>query len=114
MQLDFSWDDDVLTLYVQISDSQGQEPLKNAERWLETQPRNAKLLIALGALCRDRELWGKSESYFRASEALFGSPEVAHELSNLYRIMGRSEESRRQLELYAERQVAFDSKGSWV
>jgi HemY protein len=113
-QLDFSWDDDVLTLYVQISDSQGQEPLKNAERWLETQPRNAKLLIALGALCRDRELWGKSESYFRASEALFGSPEVAHELSNLYRIMGRSEESRRQLELYAERQVALDSKGSWV
>jgi HemY protein len=112
--LDFSWDDDVLTLYVQISDSQSQEPLKNAERWLETQPRNAKLLIALGALCRDRELWGKSESYFRASEALFGSPEVAHELSNLYRIMGRSEESRRQLELYAERQVALDSKGSWV
>jgi len=32
----------------------------------------------------------------------------------LYRIMGRSEESRRQLELYAERQVALDSKGSWV
>jgi uncharacterized protein HemY len=61
--------------------------------------------MALGVMCRDQELWGKSESYFRASDALDASAEVAYELSKLYKIMNRMEESRAQLELFAVRQV---------
>ena len=54
----------------------------------------------------ENELWGKSESYFRASNALEASVEVAYELSILYRRMNRLEESKVQLELFAARQVA--------
>ena len=101
-----SWDDEIMLHYVRSSDNQNVTPLEKAEKWLEKQPRNPRLLTGLVILCRERELWGKSESYFRASNALENSVEVAYELSILYRRMNRLEESKVQLELFAARQVA--------
>ncbi len=101
-----SWDDEIMLHYVRSSDNQNVTPLEKAEKWLEKQPRNPRLLTGLGILCRERELWGKSESYFRASNALENSVEVAYELSILYRRMNRLEESKVQLEFFAARQVA--------
>ena len=66
--------------------------------------------MGLGVMCRDRELWGKSESYFRACDALDASAEVAYELSKLFKMMNRLEESRVQLELFAVRQAMIFSK----
>ena len=103
--LNVSWDDALVKQYVQVSDSQNLSTLEKMEDWLVNQPGNPKLLMALGVMCRERELWGKSESYFRASDSLDASAEVAYELSKLYKIMGRLEESKEQLELFAIRQV---------
>ena len=92
--------------YVRSSDEKDVSPLQKAEGWLEKQPQNVRLLTALGILCRERELWGKSESYLRASDALDASAEVAYELSVLYQRMNRLEESKAKLEIFAERHVA--------
>lgn len=101
-----AWDDEVMLHYVRSSDEKDVSPLQKAEGWLEKQPQNVRLLTALGILCRERELWGKSESYLRASDALDASAEVAYELSVLYQRMNRLEESKAKLEIFAERHVA--------
>jgi HemY protein len=103
--LNSAWDDALVKHYVLISETKNLLALEAVEGWLVKQPRNPTLLMALGVMCRDQELWGKSESYFRASDALDASAEVAYELSKLYKIMNRMEESRAQLELFAVRQV---------
>ncbi|MBT5949622.1 MAG: hypothetical protein HOG90_00675 [Betaproteobacteria bacterium] len=100
-----AWDDALVKHYVQISENHNLLALEKVEGWLVKQPHNPTLLMALGVMCRDRELWGKSESYLRASDALNASAEVAYELSELYKIMNRLQESRAQLELFAVRQV---------
>ena len=100
-----AWDDALVKHYVQISENHNLLALEKVEGWLVKQPHNHMLLMALGVMCRDRELWGKSESYLRASDALNASAEVAYELSELYKIMNRLQESRAQLELFAVRQV---------
>jgi HemY protein len=100
-----AWDDALVKHYVQISENHNLLALEKVEGWLVKQPHNPTLLMALGVMCRDRELWGKSESYLRASDALDASAEVAYELSELYKIMNRLQESRVQLELFAVRQV---------
>ncbi|MDC1311156.1 hypothetical protein N8Z26_01705 [Burkholderiales bacterium] len=102
--LNSNWDDALVKQYVRVSDSQNLSALEKMESWLVKQPRNPRLLMALGVMCRERELWGKSESYFRASDALNASAEVAYELSKLYSTMSRLEESKEQLELFAVRQ----------
>jgi len=103
--LESSWDDALVKHYVQVSANDNLLALEKIEGWLVKQPHNPTLLMALGVMCRDRELWGKSESYLRASDALDASAEVAYELSELYKSMNRLQESRAQLELFAVRQV---------
>ncbi|MDC0501034.1 hypothetical protein OAN45_03770 [Burkholderiales bacterium] len=103
--LEFSWDDALVKHYVQVSANDNLLALEKIEGWLVKQPHNPTLLMALGVMCRDRELWGKSESYLRASDALDASAEVAYELSELYKSTNRLQESRAQLELFAVRQV---------
>ncbi|MBA4740365.1 MAG: hypothetical protein H2061_04655 [Burkholderiales bacterium] len=105
-----AWDDDLVKHYAQVSVGQDSSALEKAEGWLVSQPRNPALLMGLGVMCRDRELWGKSESYFRACDALDASAEVAYELSKLFKMMNRLEESRVQLELFAVRQAMIFSK----
>ena len=41
--------------------------LERAETWLESQPTDARLLLALGKLCINRGLWGKAQNYLDAS-----------------------------------------------
>jgi len=103
--LESSWDDALVKHYVQVSANDNLLALEKIEGWLVKQPHNPTLLMALGVMCRDRELWGKSESYLRASDALDASAEVAYELSELYKSTNRLQESRAQLELFAVRQV---------
>ncbi|HKX54139.1 MAG TPA: heme biosynthesis protein HemY, partial [Nitrosospira sp.] len=48
----------------------GSDPLRQIERaeaWLEGHSNDASLLLALGKLCVNAELWGKAQSYLEAS-----------------------------------------------
>ena len=74
--LDRQWDEALFSFYIEICNKNSSQPLEKVEAWLELQPRNSSILFALGKLCLDRELWGKSEGYLRASIALESSGEA--------------------------------------
>lgn len=63
--LDEAWDSGLADLY---SECEGDFPrrIERAESWLKQQPHDAGLLLALGKLCAQQELWGKAQSYLEA------------------------------------------------
>jgi HemY protein len=44
--------------------------IAQAEKWLARMPRDGALLLTLGRLCRQQQLWGKARSYLEASLAI--------------------------------------------
>ncbi|VAW65774.1 Uncharacterized protein EC-HemY in Proteobacteria (unrelated to HemY-type PPO in GramPositives) [hydrothermal vent metagenome] len=61
------WRDEHALLYSNLSVSDEQKQLETAETWLHNQSRNAVLLLVLGKLCLNCQLWGKARSYFESS-----------------------------------------------
>jgi HemY protein len=61
------WDAALVLAYGECQDDDSLERLGDAEGWLKTRPRDAALLLTLGRLCKQRELWGKAQSYLEAS-----------------------------------------------
>lgn len=67
--------------------------LLQAEQWLKLHPNDDRLLLTLGRLCRQRELWGKAETYFEASIAIKATAIAHAELAKLLDEQERGEES---------------------
>lgn len=65
--LDREWDSDLARLYGDCAASDTPRPIERAERWLETHPNDAGLLLTLGKLCARQNLWGKARNYIDAS-----------------------------------------------
>ena len=64
------WDSALLPLYVQCLPRDARRHLERAESWLQEHPGDPALLLALGELCMQQELWGKARSYLEASLAI--------------------------------------------
>ncbi|WP_374354157.1 heme biosynthesis HemY N-terminal domain-containing protein [Chitinimonas sp.] len=62
--------------------------LARAEDWLRHHPSDHQLLLALGRLCHDAELWGKSRTYLEASIAVAATPVAHAELGQLLEQLG--------------------------
>lgn len=62
-----------------LSDKEQRKAIDVADGWLKDHPDNAVLLMHLGQLAHDKQLWGKAQSYLEASIAL--SPEVPARLA---------------------------------
>jgi len=58
--------------------------IAQAEKWLAQQPRDATLLLTLGRLCCQQQLWGKAQSYFEASLAVEPKRAAHLELAQLF------------------------------
>lgn len=57
--------------------------IARAEKWLQRLPNDGDLLLTLGRLCRQQQLWGKARSYLEAALAV-GPTRAAHvELAQL-------------------------------
>jgi len=76
--------------------------LDEAESWLTKYPRNSILLRVLGTLCREAKIWGKAESYLRASVAIRDSVQARLQLAKVY------EATDRILDAESERRAAVD------
>ena len=61
------WRDELALLYSNLSVTDCKKQLETAETWLHGQSRNATLLLVLGKLCLNCQLWGKARSYFESS-----------------------------------------------
>lgn len=94
-QIDVEWDSDLAGLYAECRGGDTLARIARAEKWLEKHPQDARLLLALGRLCREQQLWGKAQSYVEASLAVQPSQDAHVELATLFAQLGRSEESNR-------------------
>ncbi len=68
--LDENWD---ATLVLAYADCRGGDVLgriAHAEKWLHQHPRDESLLLTLGRLCREQQLWGKARSFLETSIAV--------------------------------------------
>lgn len=89
------WDPELVLLYGECRDGDVIERLERAERWLKDQPQDAELLLTLGRLCMQRELWGKARSYFEASLGLHPGRDTHIALAQLCDRIGLDDEANR-------------------
>ena len=81
--LDHQWDSTLVAAYGQCHGGDVLARIAHAEKWLHEHPRDARLLLTLGRLCRQQQLWGKAQSYLEASLAIESSAEAHLELASL-------------------------------
>lgn len=102
-----SWSSELAGIYGQLGcrDGSGKEltaRIARADAWLSQQPRDARLLLALGRLCERQRLWGKARSYLEASLAVGESREGQLALARLLDGLGESETANRHFRRAAE------------
>lgn len=92
--LELAWDSDLAAAY---GDCGGDvlARIAHAERWLLDHPRDAKLLLTLGRLCRRRQLWGKAQSYLEASLSTEVSRDAQLALAALHDQLGQHDLANR-------------------
>ena len=100
--LEKDWDGALALLYGECTDEDAFERLERAERWLSERPGEAELLLTLGRLCVQRELWGKAQSYLEASLATQPTSAAHVALARLFEHIGRTEEANRHFRANAD------------
>ena len=90
-----TWDAGLVLLYGECVGGDAMERVERAERWLKERPQDAELLLTLGRLCVQRELWGKARSYFEASLTLHSGRAAHLALAQLCERIGLADEANR-------------------
>ena len=93
--LEEDWDSSLLAVYAECRKGDVLGRIARAEDWLKQQPRDAQLLLALGRLCRQQQLWGKAQSYLEASLSIEPARLAHLELGALFDRLGRIDEANR-------------------
>lgn len=78
------WEPALVLAYARCPGGDVLGRIAQAEKWLKEQPEDAVLLLTLGRLCRQQQLWGKAQSYLEASLAVAPSREAHLELAQLF------------------------------
>ncbi len=92
--LEEEWDSALARLYALCGEDDAVACLAKAEGWLQQHPRDAGLLLALGRLCLQAQLWGKAQSYLEASLNIEGAVETHLALAGLLEQLGRADEAQ--------------------
>ncbi|MEW6512926.1 MAG: heme biosynthesis HemY N-terminal domain-containing protein [Pseudomonadota bacterium] len=112
--LDERWESVLLEPY---ADCQGGDVLgriAHCEKWLHEHPQDALLLLALGRLCMQQQLWGKAQSFLEASLAVAPSCAAHIELARLFDRLERADAANRHYRAAAQCQNTkpqFQSRG---
>lgn len=104
--LERAWHPPLVELYGQCADGRAGARIAEAEKWLQSHPDDASLLLTLGRLCFAQRLWGKAESYFEASLSVEETRAGHLELARLFDELGRGDDADRQYRLAARPGVA--------
>lgn len=93
-----------------LADAQQRKNMEEAEGWLKTHPQDADLLLCLGQIAYQKQLWGKAQSYLEASLALTPSAQANLMLAKVFDESGKPEQAEearnRALMLVAEQNPA--------
>lgn len=101
-QLTLGWDSALADIYGRCEGGDIRARLIKAEEWLKREPRDPLLLLTLGRLCVQSQLWGKAESYLEASLAIAPGWEAHVELAHLAERIGRTDDANRHYRAAAE------------
>jgi HemY protein len=92
--LESEWDSELVRLYGESGGGDTVARIERAEDWLRAHPRDAALLLTLGSLCAEQELWGKAQSYLDASIAIEPSHTAHLAAARLQETLGNAEAAR--------------------
>ena len=99
-KLSNDWTDELAMLYSNLVVGDSIKQLETAETWLHGHSRNAVLLLVLGKLCLNCQLWGKARSYFESSIGIKPTAEAYLKLAELLdNKMDEHEEAQKMYQL---------------
>jgi HemY protein len=104
--LDREWDSELAGCYAECSGAPVVRRIERAEKWLAANPRDSALLLTLGRLCAEQQLWGKAQSYLDASVAVEPTWSAHLALADLHDQLGHAEAARRHTRQSLELAVA--------
>lgn len=104
--LDHEWDSALVGVYGQCQGGDVVARIAHAEKWLVEHPRDAALLLTLGRLCRQQQLWGKAQSYLEAAMSIEDTPAVRLALASLAEQLDRQGEADRHYRAAAQLSVS--------
>ncbi len=84
------WHGELLPLYGRIKTTKNQLQLTHAEQWLLTHDNDPQLLLALGRICINNQLWGKAKEYLQRAVDL-GQQEAFPLLAEVLEQLGDNE-----------------------
>ncbi|MNR25739.1 putative protoheme IX biogenesis protein [compost metagenome] len=87
------YDSRLIRLYGLLRGRDPARQLQTAEGLLKQHPQDAQLLLSLGRLCLQNNLWGKAREYFEISLDFSRSAETCAELARLLAHLGELEKS---------------------
>jgi HemY protein len=82
--LKYHWDADLIRLYGDVETTHLSQQISYAEGLLKGHEKDPVLLLTLGRLCMQNQLWGKAQQYLEASSHLAPSPVTYKVLGDLY------------------------------
>ena len=97
-----AWAAELVLIYGDCIDDDALARIERAERWLKERPRDWPLLLTLGRLCVQRELWGKAQSYLEASLAMQPTRAAHVVLAQLFDRIGRVPDANRHYRAAAD------------
>ena len=103
--LEQEWDTELVGWYAECGGAVVRR-IERAEKWLAANPRDSVLLLTLGRLCAQQELWGKAQSYLDASIAVEPSYSAHLALAELHDQLGHADAARRHYRESLELAVA--------
>ncbi|MEO8400872.1 MAG: heme biosynthesis HemY N-terminal domain-containing protein [Gammaproteobacteria bacterium] len=83
-----NWDSDLVRLYGLLVTENPKKQLSHAEKWMKHYPDQPILLLTLGRLCLQCQLWGKARGYLEESLRLEANPETYVEYGKLFEQLG--------------------------
>ncbi|MCP2039474.1 HemY protein [Neisseria sp. HSC-16F19] len=78
-----------------LSEREQQKAMDMAEGWLKAQPQDAQLLLFLGQMAFDKQLWGKAQGYLEASIGLEDSTQARLVLAKVLDEAGQGAQAER-------------------
>ncbi|MBL8385586.1 MAG: heme biosynthesis protein HemY [Burkholderiales bacterium] len=100
--LDRGWDEALVELYADCAaETALGRQLERCEAWRVRYPREASLLVCLGRLCAQAQLWGKAREYLELALALRPNRAAHIALAHVCDATGRGDEANRHFRLAA-------------
>lgn len=82
-QLEKNWAESTIKLYSELDGLSDDKQMSVAESWLQDHQQNEYLLLTLGKMCIEKQLWGKARGYLDASISVHPLPQTYLVLAKL-------------------------------